>query len=193
MKLTQLPFVSTHTLPSPTTLYRVQRTRARPASVTIGRHLHVPPAGTMAGRFNLKLDTVGYFSGKPETATYETMVRRPAAMVSLSEFSKRSLVTTQSAQPLNLLDLRAHAHDWPALQSPRYAPMWELAEDAYNAGYDGVVYYSAQQHGAECYAIFGRAMKHLTRSVKVPLVHASGALHAIAAKSIIGAQVMLVP
>jgi RES domain len=191
MKLTQLPFVSTYTLPSPTTLYRVQRTRARPGSVAVGRHLHVPPAGTMAGRFDLKLDTVGYFSKKPETATYETMVRRPAAMVSLSGFAQRSLVTIQSAQPLNLLDLRPHAHDWPALQSPRYAPTWELA--AYNAGYDGVAYFSAQQHEAECYAIFGPAMKHLTRSAKVPLVHASGALHAIAAKSIIGAQVMLVP
>jgi hypothetical protein len=56
-----------------------------------------------------------------------------------------------------------------------------------------VAYFSAQQHAAECYAIFGPALKHLTSSAKVPLVHASGALHAVAAKSIIGAQVMLVP
>ncbi len=193
MKLTQLPFVSTHTLPSPTTLYRVQLTRTRPGSVAVGRHLHVPPAGTMAGRFDLKLIIVGYFSAKPETAVYETMIRRSAAIVSLSELAKRSVSTIQSARPLNLLDLRPHAHDLPALQSPRYAPTWELAEDAYNAGYEGVVYYSAQQHGAECYAIFGPAMAHLTRSAKVPLVHASGALHTIAAKSIIGAQVLLVP
>lgn len=193
MKPTQLAFVSTYTLPAPTTLYRVQRTRARPGSVAFGRGLHVPPAGIMAGRFDLELDTVGYFSAEAETATYETMVRRPAAMVSYSELEKRSLLTLQSTHPLNLLDLRPHSHDWPALQSPRYAPMWELAEDAYTTGYDGIAYFSAQQHAAECYALFGSAMKHLISPGNVPLVNASGALHAVAARTIIGAQVMLVP
>jgi RES domain len=120
----------------------------------------------MVGRFDLKADTVGYFSAAAETAVYETMVRRPAAMVSYSELHKRSLITLQAAQSLNLLDLRPHSHDWPALQSPRYAPAWELAEDASNAGYDGIAYLSAQQHAAECYAIFGPAMKHLTSTTK---------------------------
>jgi hypothetical protein len=193
MKLKQLPFATPLTLPSPTTLYRVQRTRARAGSVIFGRHLHVPPAGLMVGRFDLKADTVGYFAAEPETATYETMVRRAAGMVSLSELALRSQVTLQTATPLKLLDLRPHAHDWPFTQSPRYAPTWELAEDAYNAGYDGVAYYSAQQHAAECYAIFGPAMKHLTGIAKVPLVHASGALHAVCARAIMGGQVVLVP
>ena len=193
MKLAQLPYLSSCTLPSPTSLYRVQRTRARRGSVSFGRYLRVPPAGLMVGRFDLKADTVGYFSAEAETAVYETMIRRPAAMVSYSELRKRSLITLQAARPLNLLDLGPHLHDWPALQSPRYAPTWELAEDASSAGYDGIAYLSAQQHAAECYAIFGPAMKYLASTAKVPLVHVSGALHTAAAKSIIGAQVLLVP
>jgi len=193
MKLQQLTFASTLTQPPGTRVFRVQRSRTRGGCVAFGRHLRVAPAGLMFGRFDLHAQPVGYFSAETETAVYETMVRRSAEAVPLSELQTRSLVELRMTAPLKLLDLRQLAHEWPFVQSPRYEHTTELAEDASREGFDGVVYLSAQQHAAACFAIFGPALPALRSIKKEPLVNESGALHIAVARAITGAQAKLVP
>jgi len=163
MKLRQLTLASTLTQPPGTRVFRVQRSRTRGGCVAFGRHLRVAPAGLMFGRFDLHAQPVGYFSAETETA------------------------------PLKLLDLRQLAHEWPFVQSPRYEHTTELAEDASREGFDGVVYLSAQQHAAACFAIFGPALPTLRSVKKEPLVNEGGALHIAVARAIKGAQAKLVP
>lgn len=72
-------------------------------------------------------------------------------------------LTVRVDRRLNLLDLRPHAYSFPVLQSERYTETRELAESARIEGFEGIVYRSAQQYGAGCYAIFGDDLKALRK------------------------------
>lgn len=194
MKLQELELATDFHLPAPAVLHRVQRLRSLAGSVTIGA-LRLAPRGRYLNRFDLAMQEVGYFAESPETAVYETLARREATLLSTSgSVALRQLLTLQTTQPLAMLDLRPHANQWPVLQSLRYASTQALAASAQSAGYQGVVYRSAQQHGADCYAVFGPALQALRVVRRARLVHqVTGALHRAVADAVRGSQVPLVP
>jgi hypothetical protein len=79
-------------------------------------------------------------------------------------------VTVQTRRDLQLGDLRPHAPTWPVIQSLRFTETQELASDARAAGFQGLVYRSAQQHGQDCVVLFDPpadlfAASHRTRLV----------------------------
>lgn len=148
----------------------------------------------MTGRFDVPDDDVGYFAESAESAVYETLARREVTSLSLSALGGRALLTMKVTTPLLLLDLRPHAAAWPVLQSLRYGATQGLAMNAKALGYNGIAYRSAQQYGADCFAIFGSALKALRLESKLPLVNpATGGLHRAAATAVRGSKVPLVP
>ena len=76
----------------------------------------------------------------------------------------------------------------------RYQATQELAEDVASAGYEGIVYRSAQHYGADCFAIFGEVS---LRTLKVTTVEAligpSGELHVSLAAAAKGAAIIVTP
>lgn len=193
MKLVELQHAVDFTLASPSILHRVQRLRSRRGAVAVGP-LRVPRRGLLLNRFDLADDEVAYFAESSETAVYETLARREATTLSMSTVASRVLLTLKTTEPLQLLDLRFHAGAWPVLQSLRYAETQELAMEARNNGYDGLIYRSAQHYGSDCVALFGAtAMRRVRAVTRLPLLNESGALHRAAAEAIRGAMVPLVP
>ena len=193
MNLKDLEYVPSYTLSLTSALHRIQRTRARPRSVAIGP-LRTPPRGLLTCRFDLHDAEVGYFAESPEAAAFEAIFRREATAVAVSMLIKRTLLALQVVKPLVLLDLRPHAPGWPVLQSLRYGATQELALDARNSGFAGVVYRSAQQYGSDCFAVFGEALRGLKLTSKATLVHpTTGALHRVGAYAARRSGILLVP
>lgn len=193
MKLTDLQFAPEFTLSAPTVLHRVQRLRARPGGLSFGP-LRVPPPGLLLSRFDLPDAAVGYFAETPETAIYEALARREALELSVGLLRKRAILALATTDELRLLDLRPHAPAWPVLQSMRYQVTQELAMDAHRNGYTGIVYRSAQQFGADCFAIFGDALRGFRQLSKAPLAKADAdVIHRAAAAAIRGSKIPLMP
>jgi len=193
MKLDDLQYAPEHTLSAPTIVHRVQRLRVRRGSIRIGP-LRIPPRGLLLSRFDLPDAEVGYFAETPETAIYEAMARREVLSLSLDHVGKSAILALSTTQPLLLLDLRPHAPAWPVLQSLRYGATQQLALEARNNGYSGIVYRSAQQYGADCYAIFGDKMRGIRQVSKELLVEpGSGGLHRSAAAAIHGSKIQFNP
>jgi len=132
MKLNDLQYVPTSTLASSQTVYRVQRRKARAGSVTLGP-LRLAPAGDRSSRFAVASTTVGYFAENPETAVYESLVRREAVSLSMTTAADRVMLCLRATRAVQLIDLRPHAPSWPVLQSLRFASTQEVAEDALRA------------------------------------------------------------
>lgn len=88
MKLHDLQYLPPVTLAASQTVFRVQRTKARPGGASIGP-LKMAPVGDMSGRFALATTETGYFAESPETAIYESLVRREAVSLSLSNAANR--------------------------------------------------------------------------------------------------------
>lgn len=192
MNLADLQFAPDYSLGAPSILHRVQRAPAHRNSIAIGV-LRVPPGGLLLNRFDLPDDVVGYFAEIPEAAVYESICRREVHGVSTRVLSKRALLALRTTVPIAFLDLRPHAPAWPVLQSLRYARTQQLALEARNAGYAGVVYRSAQQYGADCYAVFGASLRGLRLVSKAALATAAGNLHRAAAAAIRGSRIPLLP
>ena len=83
MQLHELQYLPPVTLSASQTVYRVQRIKARPGAVTTGA-LKTAPIGDMSGRFALTGAATGYFAESPETAVYESLARREAVWLSIS-------------------------------------------------------------------------------------------------------------
>lgn len=164
MKLSDLAYVPAHDLPAALALHRVQRSTARRGTVRFGAVKLAPP-GTLAGRFDLAGEAVGYFGQAPETAIYEALARREVTALLLSVLGQRSLLALRARRSLRLADLRPHASSWPFLQSLRLHLTRRLAEDAHALGFEGIVYRSAQQYAHDCYAIFGPALRARSSSL----------------------------
>jgi hypothetical protein len=193
MKLAELEHAVEFTFPSPSILYRVQRLRSRKGTVAIGP-LRTPPRGLLVGRFDLVDDEVAYFAESAETAVYETLARREATSLSMATVAGRALLTLQTTAPIRLLDLRIHAGTWPVLQSLRLTETQQLAQDAHINGYDGFIYRSAQQHGADCIVLFGAdAMRCVKLVAKLPMASPAGALHRSVVDAVRGAKIPFVP
>ena len=192
--LAELEGAPTVVLAANTPLFRVQRTNPRPGAVVIGA-LQLPPRGLLKNRFDLATDDAAYFAATEATAVYETLARREVTMLSLSgEVALRELLNMRTAAVMNLQDLRPHAPNWPVLQSLRYGVTQTLAASLRAAGSDGVVYRSAQQHGADCYVLFGAGLLSTLQLVsQAPLTNPSGQPHRVVVDALRGSQVPLVP
>ena len=193
MKLSELQFAPEHELPRHSVLFRIQRRVSRPGTAAFGV-VRVAPRGNQSGRFSLVDCEVGYFAEAGETAAYEALARRESeARVSLATLPNRVLLTLTVVRPVRLLDLRPHASVWPVLQSERYAETQELAAGGCNNGFEGIIFRSAQQHGADCYALFGDSMKALRLVLKEPLALSDGILHKAVITALRGSKVRVDP
>lgn len=178
-------------------LYRVQYSKAKPTSVKIGDGpLILPPSVVPFNRFDIEGQPVGYFAEAPETAVYETFCRRDIdTSVSTQKISKKSLLCVQSiAHVANLLDLRLYASEWPALQANRYSMTQALAVEAFNAGFAGIAYKSAQQYDRDCLALWGDALSLLKEISCEPLFDAHDKrLHMALGTALTGSGLPLTP
>ena len=147
----------------------------------------------MSSRFALGTACVAYFAESPETAIYESLVRREAVSLSMRMVSTRALLCLRTTRSLRLLDLRPHTPSWPVLQSLRFEATQGIAKDALEADFDGIVYRSAQQYGQDCLVVFGSGADAFKLAWRKPLVRADGALHQALAAAIHGGQIMVVP
>lgn len=190
MKLSDLDVLTTHTLASGQTLFRVQRARRIP--VRRGP-LKLAAVGLMSGRFDLPSVPCAYFGEAPETALYEALFRREASLLSIHDLRTRELLVCQVRHNLKLGDLRPHTGNWPALQSLRFSETQELASDAYGAGLEGLIYRSAQQHGEDCIVLFDPGTDAVVARTKTPLVGTGNALNRWVALAAQRSRVPLVP
>ena len=97
-------------LAAPFVFYRVQLIRPRAKSVQMNG-LSMPPVGLMYGRFCLPNEAVAYLADSPETALYESLLRRETTSRSLTELRRRSLIEFATTGPLRLADLRSLAEN----------------------------------------------------------------------------------
>lgn len=192
MKLRDLQYLPPTTLATAQTVYRVQRTKPRPGATTIGA-LKLAPAGDMSSRFAVTSLPAGYFAESPETAVYESLVRREAVALSISNAANRVLLCLRTTRAINLLDLRPHAPSWPVLQSLRFTATQEVAAEAVAEGFEGIAYRSAQQHGQDCFVVFGDALKAFKLVWRKALVLEDGSVHQALASAMRGGQIMVVP
>lgn len=190
MKLHDLQYLPPVTLPASHTVYRVQRTKARSGAATIGP-LKMAPIGDMSGRFALAKTETGYFAESPETAIYESLVRREAVSLSISNAATRQLLCLRTTGPVQLLDLRQHASSWPVLQSLRFRVTQEIAAGALAEGFEGIAYRSAQHYSQDCFVVFGAGLKTFKLVWRMALVLTDGSMHQALATAIRGGQIML--
>jgi len=156
-------------LPSPCVLHRVQLIRPRASSLRMNG-LSMPPVGLMQGRFCLSNEPVAYLADSPETALYESLLRRETASRTLSELRRRCMVEFVTTGSLRLADLRGLAEPYPVLQSLRIAQTQELAVDCRAMALDGVVYASAQHPQHFCVALFHSGIGQLSKRSSQRLV-----------------------
>lgn len=192
MRLHDLQYLPPVTLAASQTVYRVQRARARPGALSIGP-LRMAPLGDMAGRFALAKVAACYFAESPETALYESLVRREAVSLSLSGAAGRQLLCLRTTRPIQLLDLRPHASSWPVLQSLRFSATQDIAGEAWAQGFEGIAYRSAQHYGLDCFVVFGAGLKAFRLVWREALMLPDGSMHQALAAAIRGGQIMLVP
>ncbi|MFZ2988616.1 RES family NAD+ phosphorylase [Ideonella sp.] len=192
MKLRDLQHLPPLTLAASQTVYRVQRTKARPGAASIGP-LKMAPVGDMSGRFALANTETGYFAESPETAIYESLVRREAVSLSLSNAANRQLLCLRTTRPVQLLDLRQHAESWPVLQSLRFSVTQEIAAGALAERFEGIAYRSAQHYGQDCFVVFGAGLKSFKLVWRKALVLPDGSMHQSLAAAVRGGQIVLAP
>ena len=192
MKLRDLQYLPPTTLATSQTVYRVQRAKPRPGTTTVGP-LKLAPPGDMSSRFAVPSAPAGYFAESPDTAVYESLVRREAVSLSISNAASRTLLCLRTTRPIQLLDLRPHASSWPVLQSLRFSSTQEVAAEALAAGFEGIAYRSAQQHGQDCFVVFGAALKAFKLVWRKALVLEDGSVYQALAAAMRGGQIVVVP
>jgi hypothetical protein len=149
-------------LVGPYVFYRTQLIRPRATSVQING-LAMPPVGMMFGRYCLPDEPVAYLADSPETALYESLLRRETVSRTLSELRRRCLIEFVTTGTLRLADLSGLAEPYPVLQSLRVAQTQELSADCRAMGLDGMVYASAQHPHHKCIALFQSGIKQMNK------------------------------
>ncbi|WP_085314827.1 RES family NAD+ phosphorylase [Derxia lacustris] len=194
MKPHDLKSLSITTFPAGQMLARIQRRHATDGSSRVNG-LFLPPIDDQPkGRFDLAHKPSCYLAETAETAVYEALARREASHLALATLKDRELVTVKTLRALAVADLRPHARPYPVLQSLRYAETQELALSIHNQGCDGILYRSAQQAGADCWVLFGdaiRACKVTRRALLAEPV--TGGLHRVIVEALHGSRIPLVP
>lgn len=149
-------------LPYPCILHRVQLIRPRANSLRMNG-LSMPPIGLMHGRFCLPNEPVAYLADSPETALYESLLRRETVSRALSELRRRCLTEFVTTDALRLADLRGLAEPYPVLQSLRTTQTQEFAVECRAMALDGVAYASAQHPQHFCVALFNSGIGRLSK------------------------------
>jgi hypothetical protein len=192
MRLHDLQYLPPVALAASQTVYRVQRARSRPGAATIGP-LKMAPIGDLSSRFAIAKAATCYFAESPETALYESLVRREAVLLSISVAAGRQLLCLRTTRPIQLLDLRPHASTWPVLQSLRFSATQDIAAEAAAEGFEGIAYRSAQHFGQDCFVVFGAGLKAFKLVWREALMLPDGSMHQALAAAIRGGQIMLSP
>lgn len=157
-------------IPAGDVFYRIQLTKPRKNSVRKNRLL-LAPAGLQSGRFCLKNSITAYIADSPETALYEAVFRRDEkASIPLESLRPKSLATFAIKKSLRLVDLRGLEEKYPVLQSQRIQFTQAFAEECFAAGYDGILYASAQHPYHECICLFEAGIKKMKLVEALPLV-----------------------
>lgn len=175
----------------PGPIYRIERRTPHPSSVRLGPFA-VAPVGKLIFRFDSTLAHVGYAALEPETAAYETIVRRNMHTVTRADIAARDLLTISVGGAIQLLDIRSLASPHPVLTSDRYAMNQPLADDAKAAGYEGIAYTSAQQSGATCFALFDAGMNKCTLTARDPLINSLGQFHRVVFDAVMAGEIPVV-
>lgn len=164
-------------LPEGQIFHRVQRIERLKNSVVINGMI-LPPGGLRVGRFCLKEGVTAYLADTAETALYEAVFRRELKMhVPLNDLKSRALACFVSKKPLRLVDLRGSEVEYPFLQSLRIGLTQAFADCCFDAGYDGIIYGSAQHPRHSCLCIFEKGLKKFEFLNAYPLVKKGDILH----------------
>lgn len=178
-------------LPTGQSWYRVQLTKALKGSMRVSGFI-LPPAGAMAGRFDLVDEPVAYLADSEETTLYERFFRRETRAVHVDQLKQRALTVFTTIAPLRLADMRALPEQFPVLISQRYELSQAAARTFRDQGLHGVLYASAQHPEHACLCLFGAGISRMKRSSQVALIQAStGALHKAVVLAARGSQVPL--
>lgn len=156
-------------LPAGQTFFRIQLLRARTSSVKFNGVL-LAPAGLLSGRFCLSTHATAYFADSPDTALFESRFRRETKIETMDALRKRALAQFITRAPLRLADLRQLAEQYPVLQSSRYRQTQSLAQECLQAGYQGLIYASAQHTEHDCLCLFPSGIAAIRRTHQLPLV-----------------------
>ncbi len=184
------PFIE---LPPNTVWHRIQRLRYRGDSVRT-RGFIMPPAGTLAGRFDLVDEPTAYLADSELTALYESLFRRDARTCTLAQLRDRALVSFRTTPGLRLVDVRGLAEPFPVLQSLRYATTQGFAAEFHQAGAHGVLYASSQHPLHGCICLFPDGVAHMSKVSSLPLVKpGTDRLHRSVVDAALGAQMTVVP
>ncbi len=179
-------------LPTGRTWFRIQRLIALRGSARKNGFI-LPPAGVLAGRFDLSDEITAYLSDSELTALYETLFRREARACTLQQLSERELVSFENRRALRLADLRGLEERYPVLQSLRYETTQDFAAQYRSMGLDGIIYASAQHPFHHCICLFDSGIGKMRRGLRVPLVQATtGRLHRQIVAAAYGSQVPIV-
>lgn len=192
MKLSDLEHLSPYRLAQGQSLFRTQRIAAHGAAVVRGP-LHLAPAGTLSGRFDLAGLPCAYLAEAPDTALFEAIFRRERTGVSVAELQLRELLAVQVQTELVLGDLRPHATAWPVLQSLRFSETQALAAEVLKAGFNGLVYHSAQHFAQDCIVLFDPGSGATKVLWRVALANRQGAVSKWVADAARRSLVPLVP
>jgi hypothetical protein len=190
MKFHDLPYLPSVAVAASQTVCRVQRIKARPGAVTVGS-LRMAPIGDMSGPFALAGTETTYSAHSPGMALYESLVRREAVLLSISNAASRQLLCLRATRPLKLFDLRQHAATWPVLQSLRLTVTQKIASGAEAEGLEGIAYRSAQHDGQDSFVVFGAGLASFWLVWRNALVLSDGSMHRALAAAIPGGQIML--
>ena len=149
-------------LAAPYVFFRTQLIRPRTSSVQMNG-VTMAPVGLMQGRYCLPNEPVAYLADSPETALYESLLRRETVSRTLSELRRKCLAEFVTTGTLRLADLRSLAEPYPMLQSLRVVQTQELAADCRAMNLDGMFYASTQHPHHTCVALFQSGIKQLSK------------------------------
>jgi hypothetical protein len=192
MKLADLEHLAPYSLAPGQSLFRIQRAAVTGAAIARGP-LHLPPIGTLAGRFDLAAVPCAYLAEAPDTALFEAVFRREAAGASIAVLQLRELLAVQTRSQIVLGDLLPHATAWPVLQSLRFSETQALAAGVHQAGFNGLIYRSAQHFAQDCVVLFDPGSATTKALWRVALANAQGAVNKWVADAARRSLVPLVP
>lgn len=162
-------------------------------SAIVRGDLHLAPIGSLSGRFDLADVPSAYLAEAPDTALFEAVFRRESTGVSVSALQLRELLAVQTNAELVLGDLRPHATAWPVLQSLRFSETQALATGAHRAGFDGLIYRSAQHFAQDCVVLFDPGSAATKPLWRVALANRQGAVNNWVADAARRSRVPLLP
>lgn len=153
----------------------------------------LPPAGSLAGRFDLANEPTAYLADSAETALYESLFRREVRSCHWERLEQRSLVSFEGRMSLRLADLRGLEERYPVLQSMRYETSQKFAQDCRLQELHGILYASAQHPHHSCVCLFKAGMERTRKLNSSALVErASDALLKSVVNAARGSQVPIV-